>query len=90
MVTTDSEPQGADVHMNSRNVGETPVTIQMSNLAEDDPHVVIRRDGYRDNYVRVDKEIKVLNGGVGLFLRWPSLLWAYGPKPYQYADPIEE
>ena len=89
-VTIDSEPQGAEVRLDNRKVGETPVTLQLSNALWEDPVVHLQADGYRDMYGSLDKEIKGVNLAVGFFLFPPSLLWCYGPDQYQHYDMIEE
>ena len=89
-VTIDSEPQGAEVRLDNRVVGTTPVTVRLSNALWENPVVRIRADGYRDIYGGLQMEIKGPNLIVGFLLFWPALLWSYGPDQYQYFDLIEE
>ena len=89
-VTFDSDPQGADVYVDHRLLGRTPVTISMSNAIWESATVMYRMDGYREARIPVDKEVKATNLVVGLILWWPSLLWVYGPSEYQYVTLIEQ
>lgn len=89
LVTIESDPQGAEVYLDHRLIGETPVTMRMSNGLWEDPMVLLRKEGYRDAVTSLKKEIKVPNLVIGLFV-WPSLLWVYGPDAYQYYTLIEE
>ena len=82
--------QVVDLRLDNRNVGETPLTLRLSNALWEDPVVHIRAEGYKDLYGSLDKEIKGVNLAVGIFLFPPSLLWCYGPDQYQHFDMIEE
>ncbi len=89
-VTINSEPRGAEVRLDNRVVGATPVTVRLSNALWENPIVRIRADGYRDIYGGLQMEIKGSNLIVGFLLFWPALLWSYGPDQYQCFDLIEE
>ena len=45
--------------------------------------IPIKKDGYRDLYTELNKEVKGVNLVCGLLLWLPSLLWVYGPKKNQ-------
>lgn len=90
MVTIESDPPGASVYVDGRPIGETPTRTRMSNAAWEDPIIKLEKEGYRTVVDDVDKEIKIVNGIVGLFL-WPAWLWVWGPDniQYYYLQPIE-
>lgn len=90
MVTFDSDPQGAEVYLDGKFIGETPARAKMSNLAWEESDVIMRAEGYRDAYMSVDKEIKSTNALFGFFLWMPSWLWAYGPEEHQFVILVEE
>ena len=83
-VTIDSNVKGADVFVDGRNVGQTPVYLTMSNAIWDDPDILVKKDGYNERRTSVQREIKAPNLILGLLIWWPSLLWVSGPKEYQY------
>ena len=89
-VTFDSGPQGAEVYLDNERIGETPVTVRVSNGVWEDPDVILRKEGYREIRTGIDKEVKVGNLISGLLLIWPAFLWVWGPEAYQYYDLIEE
>jgi hypothetical protein len=90
IVTIDTEPPKANVYIDNRDVGETPVSIQMSNAFWEEPDILIRKEGYRDLRTLPNKEIKVINLISGLLLIWPSLLWVWGPEENQVFTLIED
>jgi hypothetical protein len=90
MVTFNSDPDGAEVYLDNKFIGETPTQAKMSNLVWEESDVRMRAEGYRDAHFRVEKEIKSTNALVGFFLWMPSWLWAYGPEEHQYATLVEE
>ena len=90
MVTINTSPNAALVFIDGQPVGESPVTVQMSNAFWDDPVVMVRKDGYRDLRTSVTKEVKMINLISGILLVWPSLLWVYGPEEYQHFMLTEE
>ncbi|MDA3950716.1 MAG: PEGA domain-containing protein [Spirochaeta sp.] len=83
-VTFETDVPGADVYIDDRLVGQTPITEKMSNAVWRDPDIDIEIDGYRAIRTELDKEIKVVNLIFGLTIWWPSLLWVYGPDNDQY------
>lgn len=90
MVTIETNPPEATVYVDHKEIGESPVTVQMSNAVWNDPDILIQLPGYKDLRTSVEKEIKVANLVSGLLLIWPAFLWVYGPEKYQYFDLIEE
>jgi hypothetical protein len=77
-----TEPSGADVEINGKSYGKTPVTTSLSNLAFNEYQVRLKKEGYREKYAKLEKEIKAgpLIGGIFL---WPLLFWCYGPTEVQ-------
>ena len=57
----DSNPQDAELRMDNRVVGTTPMTMKLSNPIWEDPQVQLRAEGYRDMYGGLRKEIKGVN-----------------------------
>jgi hypothetical protein len=89
MVTIDSQPQGAEVFIDGKPVGETPTQTRLSNAAWEDPIVRLTKEGHRTVVDDLDKEIKIFNGIVGFFW-WPTWLWVWGPDNIQYYYLAEE
>jgi hypothetical protein len=83
-VTFDSSVRGANVKIDGKDVGRTPLTVKMSNAVWENPDVVITAEGYRTWIGAPEKEMKLSAAIVGYFLFWPALLWSYGPSKYQY------
>lgn len=83
-VTFNTDKPGADVYVNGEYIGKTPVTKKLSNAIWEDPDILIKKDGYKDMHLSVQKEVKTVNLICGLLLWWPSLLWVHGPKGHQY------
>ena len=90
MVTIDTVPDKTEVYVDSQLIGESPVTVKMSNAIWEEPEILLQKDGYRDLRTRVKKEVKVLNLVTGLLFIGVPLLWVYGPEPYQYFTMSEE
>jgi hypothetical protein len=90
MVRIETNVEDAEVTVDGVPLGETPVVMQMSNGIWNDPVIAISADGYRDYYGVVSKELKAVNLVCGLLLWWPSLLYVWGPKPYQLFVLVEE
>jgi hypothetical protein len=89
-VTFESEPPGAEVYLDNRLIGETPVTQRLSNVVWNDYRVRMVKEGYTDAVGSVDKDLKEANLVFGLLLWWPSLFWVHGPDEVQYFNLIEE
>jgi len=77
-----SEPSGADVEINGKSYGTTPATIKLSDLAFNEYQVRLKKEGYREKNVKLEKEFKTGTFIGGLFL-WPLLFWCYGPMEVQ-------
>ena len=86
-----NEP-GAQVMIDGENIGITPTQVKMSNAIWEDPDVLIKKEGFKDLRLGLDKEVKGVNLVCGLILWWPSLLWVYGPEKNQYFEltPVEQ
>lgn len=82
-VRFESDVEGATVLVDGEDIGTTPVQHKLSNAIWEDPDVVLKKDGYKDQTFSVKKEVKMVNLVCGLILWWPSLLWVYGPKKVQ-------
>ena len=82
-VNFNTDVDGATVYVDGEEIGTTPAQIKLSNAVREIPDVVIKKDGYRDLYTELNKEVKGVNLVCGLLLWLPSLLWVYGPKKNQ-------
>ena len=78
-VTFYTDPEGADVYVDGKLVGESPTRKRMSNAVWANPRVRVEAEGYKPRSTRVDKEVKAANLALGLLLWWPALLWVQGP-----------
>lgn len=90
MVRFDSNVDGAEVRLDDRPVGHTPMVMKISNGIWENPNAMVSADGYRDLHTELDKELKAINLVFGLILWWPSLLYVWGPDSYQYYQLVEE
>lgn len=82
-VTIETVPSEAEVYVDGKLIGESPVTEKMSNAFWEDPDILIKKEGYDDLRTDLDKEIITTNLIAGLLLWFPSLLWVYGPDEDQ-------
>ena len=86
-VSFNTDIEGAEVMLDGMKIGITPTQSKLSNAIWEDPDVFIRKEGYRDLYLSVKKEIKVVNVLTGVvlspFTYFIPLLWCYGPKKNQ-------
>ncbi|WP_296668351.1 PEGA domain-containing protein [Treponema sp. UBA785] len=78
-----TDVDGAEVYVDGEKIGTTPVQKKLSNAVWKDPDILIKKEGYKDLYTGLNKEIKGVNLVSGLLLWWPSLFWVYGPKKNQ-------
>ncbi|AEE17597.1 PEGA domain-containing protein [Treponema brennaborense] len=78
-----SDVPGAQVYVDGELVGTTPTAVKLSNAVWESPDVLIVKEGYKDTYTELKKEVKPVNLVCGLLLWWPSLLYVYGPKQNQ-------
>lgn len=83
MVTIETNAENTDVYVDGTYLGETPVTMEMSNLFTEDPTIVLEKEGYATAQKKTEKEIKVLNLVSGFFFYIPWL-WCYGPQENQF------
>lgn len=83
-VNFNTDVDGASVYVDGEEIGTTPAQIKLSNAIWENPDVVIKKDGYKDLYTDLNKEVKGVNLVCGLLLWWPSLLFVYGPKKSQH------
>lgn len=88
-VQFNADVEGADLYIDGERIGTTPMVHKMSNAVWEDPLIILKKDGYKELHAGIKKEIKAVNLICGLIIWWPSLLWVYGPKGYQYFDLIE-
>lgn len=89
-VTFTTDEPGAEVFIDGSSIGETPVQAKLSNAIWENPDIVIREDGYHDNYYELEKELKGGNFVIGIILWWPSLLYSWGPDDIQRIHMIKE
>lgn len=82
-VNFSTDVDGAEVFVDGEKIGTTPVQKKLSNVVWENPDILIRKEGYKDLYTDLKKEIKGVNLVSGLFLFWPALFWVYGPKKNQ-------
>jgi hypothetical protein len=83
-VTIDTDPEGADVYVDGRPIGESPADQRLSNAIWNSPRVRVEMDGYETINSEVRKELKGVNLAIGLLLWWPALLWVHGPVENQF------
>jgi hypothetical protein len=86
MVNIQSEPAGADVILNGKPIGQTPVNVLLSDEAWKTHTVILKKAGYQPIQQTLSKEVKVgpiIASIPFLVLPWP-LIWVYGPEPFQY------
>lgn len=83
-VTFESNPPGAQVYLDNRPIGRTPVSHRIGNGFWVDPQIRVELDGYLPVTDRLEKEIKAVNLVFGLLLWVPAYLWVWGPKSNQY------
>lgn len=83
-VTFESVPVGADVYVDGRKIGQTPITRRLGNGFWEDPSVEVEMDGYVPISGSVEKELKGWNLAFGILLWWPSLAWSWGPADEQF------
>ena len=82
-VRISSDIEGAEVYIDGEKVGTTPTQVKLSNAVWSSPDVILKKDGYKDLYTELKKEVKAVNLVFGILLWTPSLLWCYGPKQNQ-------
>ena len=82
-VNFSTDVDGAEVFVDGEKIGTTPVQKKLSNVVWENPDILIKKEGYKDLYTDLKKEIKVVNLVSGLILFWPALFWVYGPKKNQ-------
>jgi|GEM_PF-2349869 len=83
-VMIETNVEGAEVSINYRPVGTTPVTIELSNAFWEEYYVDITKEGFRPIHATLKKEVKVgpvIGGLLGLGIPW---LYVWGPSPYQF------
>lgn len=83
-VTFYTEEDGANVYIDGELIGQTPVTVELSNAVWEDPDILLKKDGYRDLNTELRREVKGANVAFGLLLNTFAWLWVYGPKEQQH------
>ena len=78
-VTFATDVEGAEVYVDGELIGNTPVTITLSNAVWKNPSITFKKDGYVTMDTYLQKEVKPANIVFGLCLNWPAFLWCYGP-----------
>ena len=87
-VSFESNVDGATLFIDGEDLGELPTTTKLSNGIWEEPDIRISKDGYRAVRSGVKKEVKIINAIFGFIGWWPSYLYCYGPKAYQYYELI--
>ena len=85
-----TDVDGAEVFIDGESIGKTPVKTKLSNAIWKDPDILIKQDGYNDNYYTIEKDLKVANLVMGLILWWPTLLYVWGPDENQFVRMVPE
>ena len=83
-VVFESNAEGAELYIDGQPFGTVPTEVKMSNAIWEDPDIRLEKEGYRTTSTLVDKQVQPVNLAVGLTIWQWSLLWCYGPQPYQY------
>jgi len=78
-----SDPAGAQVYINEKSVGKTPIEISKSDFVFTSYRIRLTLEGYRTIYSELDKEFKPCACAGGLLLIFP-FLWVSGPKEVQH------
>ena len=81
-VEINSEPENAKVTINDIYIGETPVTVVLSNLVTKEYYLTLSKNGYRSVVKQLEKAPKIGPILAGIFFTPIPLLWCYGPKNY--------
>ncbi len=77
-----SEPAGANVEINGKASGKTPLTLDLSNFAFNSYKVRLTKEGYKERMENLEKEVKPGQLIGGFFV--PGLIfWCYGPMELQ-------
>jgi hypothetical protein len=85
LVQIESNPPGANVRLEGKDLGKTPLSVELSDAVWENYNVIFKMAGYRELRVKLAKEIKAGALIGGLFFAIP-LLWCYGPDENQYFD----
>jgi len=83
MVHINSSVPKAEVILDGKPIGKTPLNVRLVNIAWSEYKVILIQEGYIPLKTELDKEIKILPTVFGVFFAVP-LIWCYGPKPNQY------
>lgn len=70
-VNFSTDVDGAEVFVDGEKIGTTPVQKKLSNVVWENPDILIKKEGYKDLYTDLKKEIKGVNLVSGLILFWP-------------------
>ena len=81
-VNITSSPSGAKVFVNEKYIGETPLTVEKSNLVFNSYNIRLSKEGYRTINSSLEKEAKAGPIIGGLFVLIP-FFWSYGPQDQQ-------
>lgn len=85
-VTFATDIPGAEVFIDGESIGETPVTVNVSNAIWEDQEILVRKNGLQDLNTSLEKEPKIINILTGILLPvtlYIPLLYCYGPKENQ-------
>ena len=85
-VTFTTDIPGAEVFIDGESVGETPVTVSVTNAVWEDQEIIIKKNGIKDLKTSLKKEAKIVNILTGILLPvtlYIPLLFCYGPKADQ-------
>ena len=74
----------ADITIDGRPLGKTPVQKELSDFVLSTYEVVLTADGYIPYRGELRKEFKIGAFVAGWFFLYPLWFWIYGPAPYQY------
>jgi hypothetical protein len=83
-VTIETEPAGARVTYEGKEMGTTPIqSFKMKNGVDKSYSVIIRKEGYETLQTSLKTEIKAASLVGGILILVP-LLWIEGPEKYQF------
>ncbi|MBN1498516.1 MAG: PEGA domain-containing protein [Spirochaetes bacterium] len=85
VTTFKSQPAGAKAYLNGEYIGDTPVTIELSNCVLNDYVLELKMPGQKDFKTNIKREAKPAPIIIGVIGCLPLVLWGYGPKStYDY------
>lgn len=77
----DSNPSGAAVNLNGMPVGQTPLTMTLSDGVWRNDVIEVSLPGYQTQVMALQRNLNVGRLIIGIFLWWPELFWVLDHNP---------